>query len=193
MRLTGCTHQQVHVSPRQLGERKIELYLRVQSEAAIVHIGSHANNFRSGLASHDDVLANRILVRPVAARQRLIHNHHVGSAGLIGFSKFSSRLQGNAHGLEPRGADGLNDDERTFGQWDFRLAFRQHRRNALGNQRERGGNSAGAHSGKRGDAAQEIVKERDLFLRVGVFHRRQRNVHGENILRIKPRINVQQP
>ena len=73
-----------------MGEWKIEPRLRIRGETVVAHVARHTDDFRRRLQSNLHMLADDRLVRPEAARERLIGDHYLWRRGRIRLAKVAT-------------------------------------------------------------------------------------------------------
>ena len=97
MRITQATsrHPVCH-----LCRRLVQVGAWVAIEEVVVHVADHADNLAPSLiAAEDDLVFQRVAIRPEPLRQRLIDDDHRRPA-FVPLGKYAATEDGNFEGLE---------------------------------------------------------------------------------------------
>jgi hypothetical protein len=90
-------HDQIDVGPGPLRERDINFKADVGGHTEVAHVAEHADHFqRLRDTAQQDVLADRIFVGPVAARQRLVDHGDQGRVGIVALRELTAARHGDA-------------------------------------------------------------------------------------------------
>ncbi len=159
----------------------------------MIHMAHDADNGgpRRSRATAAHVLAKRILVRPVLARQVFVNHNHRLSALTILSGEVSTALEGNLHSLKVGGAHVADVAVRTRIARRGHSAFNAERRGAaFAAERERNGQGRRLHASHTRQTLQNRAIKYDLLFRLLVLDSRQGQACGHHTQRLKSGFDV---
>ncbi len=161
-------------------------------QSVVLHIAYHADHRAHAVGEEvqRQLLADGIVMGPELFGHRLADEHRCRATGGIGVVEVAPAHQRNMHRVQIAGADEPHVDFRLVGHRHHRLAFDLHRlMRAAAGQRQSVDHPGGLDAGQRPNALEHALEEAGHLLRRAELLRRDRQVHGDHVIRVEARID----
>ena len=188
-------HEQLQVAAAELAGGSKHLQARAPMQSAAAHVAGHADNRDPRIvrarAAEDQALADRVLVRPVLVRKRLVDHDRRRAAFLVAAVEEPAMHQAHLHGLEETGRDEIACRFDLFRRWKGWTILEREGAGVRRVAQEQIGGEGGALDTRKGaHTRQQLIVELNQLWSLRVLGPRRVDAHRQHVAGTKARVHA---